>query len=134
MGDDEEDLRLNTIDRFRKRSLNLVLEEHGHCEVPAGCGGVVLRWTDPRSGIPVRIWVYSAGDAVLRIDGEQPTSSRPILSYGAHQLTLELVPPFLFAAAEDEFREGRLPYGVSPPERMLCLSRDDGSWQFQSGG
>jgi hypothetical protein len=38
-----KDLRLNSLSRYTKRSPEYVLEEHSHCEVPAGCGGVVLR-------------------------------------------------------------------------------------------
>ena len=37
---DSEALRLNTLNRFRKHSPRLLLEEYSHCEVPAGCGGV----------------------------------------------------------------------------------------------
>jgi hypothetical protein len=43
---------LNSLDRFRKHPGQLVLEEHGHCEVPAGCGGVVLRWRNPNPSPP----------------------------------------------------------------------------------
>jgi hypothetical protein len=46
------DLSLNSIDRYRKRSNRLILEEHRSCELPAGCGGVVLRWG--RVGIPLK--------------------------------------------------------------------------------
>jgi hypothetical protein len=133
MGDDEEDLRLNTIDRFRKRSLKLVLEEHGHCEVPAGCGGVVLRWTDPAGGIPVRLWLFAGEGSVLRIDGEPTTSSRPVLGYGMHALTLEVEPPFMFAAADDEMREGHRRYGTPEMDRILLLSEHGRNWQYAEG-
>ena len=33
-------LRLNSLDQFRKQSSRLVLEEHSHCEVPAGYLGM----------------------------------------------------------------------------------------------
>lgn len=51
----DEDLRLNTLHRFAKRSPRLTLREYSHCEVPAGCGGVVLRWVEGSGGIAVRI-------------------------------------------------------------------------------
>ena len=38
------DLSLNSIDRFRKRSNRLTLDEHPSCELLAGCGGALLRW------------------------------------------------------------------------------------------
>lgn len=47
-----EEPLLNSIDRFRKRPQRFVLEEHGHCEIPAGCGGVVLRWRNPQAAVP----------------------------------------------------------------------------------
>jgi hypothetical protein len=31
----DRDLKLNSIDRYVKSSPRFVLEEHGHCEVPA---------------------------------------------------------------------------------------------------
>ncbi len=60
----DRELRLNSIDRYVKRSPHFVLEEHGHCEVPAGCGGVVLRWLNPATTVPVRLelWVTASGD------------------------------------------------------------------------
>jgi hypothetical protein len=42
--------RLNSLDRFRKQPGRLVLEEHSHCQVPAGCGGGVLRRRNPQEG------------------------------------------------------------------------------------
>ncbi len=50
---ESDELKLNTIGRFVKRSPCLALEQHNHCEVPAGCGGVVLRWFNPSRGIPI---------------------------------------------------------------------------------
>ena len=32
------ELKLNTLGRYGKNASHLVLEEHSHCEVPAGCG------------------------------------------------------------------------------------------------
>ena len=49
----DEGPKLNGPDRYRKRSPRLVLEEHSHCEVPAGCGGVVLRWINTDREITV---------------------------------------------------------------------------------
>lgn len=46
------DLELNSIDRYVKSSPRFVLEEHSHCEVPAGCGGGVWEWTADRHMAP----------------------------------------------------------------------------------
>ena len=88
MGEDE--LRLNSLSRFSKRSSRLHLEEHGHCEVPAGCGGVVLRWINPAIGIPVVLRIHSPGKVLLLIDGISPASSRPLIAPGKRILAAEL--------------------------------------------
>ena len=80
MADDE--LRLNTVERFSKHSTRLVLEEHGHCEVPAGCGGVVLQWRDPQAGLPVIVGLIgSVGRGEVFVDGEALSQQRVVLSY-----------------------------------------------------
>ena len=89
MADDE--LRLNTVERFSKHSTRLVLEEHGHCEVPAGCGGVVLQWHDPDAGLPVTVQlVGSIGRGQVFIDGERMEHARIVLPFGPHQVAIRL--------------------------------------------
>jgi hypothetical protein len=87
---DERELRLNSLARYAKSSPMYVLEEHGHCEVPAGCGGAVLRWRNPRAGVPVRMWLYREGDGALFLDGASLPSARPVVSFGEHVLAFEL--------------------------------------------
>lgn len=86
----DRELRLNSVDRYLKSSPRFVLEEHGHCEVPAGCGGVVLRWRNPAVAVPVRVRARVLGPAEheLLVDGAELTSSRPLLSPGPHALTV----------------------------------------------
>jgi hypothetical protein len=91
MDDDEaEALRLNTLHRFRKHSSRLLLEEYSHCEVPAGCGGVVLRWIDPGAGTPAIVRTCVEAKITLWLDGAQLDSSRVDLRAGVHTLALEL--------------------------------------------
>jgi len=81
----EKELRLNSLSRYSKQSPRLVLEEHSHCEVPAGCGGVVLRWRNPDKVVPCTMWsTTSAESSDLFVDGHIPESSRPLLKYGQH--------------------------------------------------
>src|SRR5206468_12707267 len=82
--------QLNSLDRFRKKPERLVLEEHGHCEVPAGCGGVVLRWRNPRARVPVVIRLYTPVPAAAFIDGRELTVSRVDLSPGPHVFAVRL--------------------------------------------
>src|SRR5438067_610618 len=60
---------ISSLDRYRKRSARLVLEEHGSSVVPAGCGGVVLRWRNPQQTVPLVVYLYSPGQAQLFLDG-----------------------------------------------------------------
>ena len=87
----EEGPKLNGPDRYRKSSPRLVLEEHSHCEVPAGCGGVVLRWIHADREVPIHVRLYTLVEgAKLTIDGAAPASTRPLLSRGDHVLAIHL--------------------------------------------
>lgn len=91
MDDDEaEALRLNTLHRFRKHSPRLLLEEYSHCEVPAGCGGVVLRWIDQSAGTPALMRTHVEAQITAWLDGAQLDSGRIDLRAGIHTLALEL--------------------------------------------
>jgi hypothetical protein len=129
----DDDLRLNSLDRFAKTSPRFILEEHSHCEVPAGCGGVVLRWIDPAAGLPVLLDVFHAATATLAIDGAVVTTSRVLLAPGRHVLSLE------FPALPDARRglfilAGRLTIqNERYASRVLVRSIGDGSWLFVTG-
>jgi hypothetical protein len=110
MGNDRE-LKLNSIDRYTKssRNSNFVLEEHGHCEVPAGCGGVVLRWRNPNAPLPVKLQLWlNVEPHKVAIDKNQPSSSRPLIQPGRHVLTISVQPDrqqsvqLLFSASIDQ--------------------------------
>lgn len=74
--DDDEVFRVNALSRFSKKS-RLVLEAHSHCEVPAGCGGVVLQWSSPDDGAPIAVRVLSPFSlSELYLDGARVTGSR----------------------------------------------------------
>src|SRR5262245_46243425 len=88
---DGDELHLNTLARFRKQPGLLHLEEYSHCEIPAGCGGVVLRWIDLKAGVPHLIWTHGWCEALsVWIDGEPVTVARMMLKAGAHVLSLHL--------------------------------------------
>ena len=88
---EDDDLRINTLHRFAKHSPRLVLQEYSHCEVPAGCGGVVLRWIDPAHGAPVSISLVALNStAETWLDGTPLEISRAILSAGSHVIAFHL--------------------------------------------
>lgn len=125
MGQDDDDLRLNTLHRFAKRSSRLVLEEHSHCEVPAGCGGVVLRWVNPDAGTPLLLHTFG-GEIEAAIDGVPVNGARAQAAGGARLLAVRLrvdrPTPFLFVATLDAPDEN------SDNQSALFASVDDGSW------
>lgn len=89
-----DDLQLNSIDRFVKTSERLVLEAHGSCEVPAGCGGVVLRWRDPNEGRPVAfVTALAARVETFAVDGRPVAGNRTTIAAGTRVLGLQLSEP-----------------------------------------
>jgi len=89
----DQELSLNGPERFRKRSPRLTLEEHGGCEVPAGCGGVVLRWVrkgEERAGVVVTLLAPASVRAWM--DGVELEAGRIELLAGEHVLAAELAP------------------------------------------
>ncbi|HYT91444.1 MAG TPA: hypothetical protein VEL76_22210 [Gemmataceae bacterium] len=131
-----DEQRLNSLDRFRKQPGRLVLEEHSHCEVPAGCGGVVLRWRNPLAGVPVTIHLYSPVKAVCLLDGEELQTGRIDLVPGRHvaAVFLEKVDLsgnlLMFGAKHDPKELQRVvPAEIQEPP-LKVVSAADGSWKF----
>lgn len=85
-----DDLRLNSVERFVKQSKRLILEEHSSCEVPAGCGGVVLRWSNPDDGLNVTVHVAQLGETELFCGGELRSNARFSLQFGEGVLALHV--------------------------------------------
>jgi hypothetical protein len=133
------DLKLNALPRYSKTSPKFILEEHGHCEVPAGCGGVVLRWRNPQAGIPATIWlkVFGTGHELF-IDGIKPESGLHTLSWGRHLVSLAISgldpaqPAFLFSALDKKSATVHLNTrgGPANPGSLSVLSMSDGSWKY----
>lgn len=128
---DEDDLRINRAHRYRKHSPRLVLEEHSHCEVPAGCGGVVLRWRDPQAGLPLIVSIVTPGAAEIWVDGEAQRGNWLVIQPGVRHLALRVHeleegphPLMLSVAHYDERNEQE-----SAP---LTLSRLDPTWRATS--
>ncbi|QPC83696.1 hypothetical protein G4Y79_04755 [Phototrophicus methaneseepsis] len=128
------DLKLNALSRFSKSSPRLVLEEYSHCEVPAGCGGVVLRWR--RAEEPFTMWLRqntSARTMVMTLDGENILwMTRLSVNWGHHLFAMsfeevDLSHGFLLFSArlDDQFIRILQPEGE--PE---VLSKPDGKWKY----
>jgi hypothetical protein len=162
MATEGEDLRLNTLHRHTKRSPHLVLQVHSHCEVPAGCGGVVLRWIDPAEGLPVVLRVVAPAPLECHLDGRRVELSRATLPFGEHILAFKLQPctpvagdppgsakspwtPFIACAVSEDDPRGRgRAVTVSrpedwrglavptPPHDWTVLDFADGEWPLLS--
>jgi hypothetical protein len=128
-------LKLNSLGRYSKASPLYILEEHGHCEVPAGCGGVVLRWRNPRAGVPFTMWLYTGGTCELRLDGAVPPSSRPLVPFGEHVLAFtmtEVDPAFMvlkFAGGHRPDEERDLRRSAPEVSEMTLVSAVEGNWR-----
>jgi hypothetical protein len=134
-----DEQQLNSVARFRKEPGPLVLEEYGNCEVPAGCGGVVLRWRNPRTVRPVLVHLYTPVAPSWFLDGAEPQSGRVDLAPGPHLLAVALEDVelsaglLLFAAAAPSDRAGRSAPPVPGESPFQVLSGADGSWRFTLG-
>jgi hypothetical protein len=141
VANDDDDLRINTLHRFAKHSPKLVLHEYSHCEVPAGCGGVVLRWIDPHQGLPATVrLVAPAARGTLWLEGTKLASSLFQLRPGTRVFALHLTrtkpvaQPFCLAIAFDRGEDSvvRLDTGryttTQPDERWLAPAFDDRAW------
>ncbi|MBK8258060.1 MAG: hypothetical protein IPK82_36010 [Polyangiaceae bacterium] len=133
-------LSLNELARYEKASSRLVLEEYSSCEVPAGCGGGILRWIDPSQAIPLVFRFWSNGVAAIHFDGLQVRSGRIDVSPGNHVLAMEVKPrdndlrPFQIAIAltySDEVSKGEYdPATSDEPGRVGALGQ---KFAFLSG-
>jgi hypothetical protein len=91
-------------ERFAKQSPRLIYEE---LPAPVGCGGVVMRWRDPRSALPVRVHLYCPVPAKLFLDGAPIETTSIDVAPGPHLFAVETDPLdfsgglFMFAAFHD---------------------------------
>jgi hypothetical protein len=125
-------LNLNSLGRYAKQSSRLILEQHSHCEVPAGCGGVVLRWRSDLSEVPVLLHSFGNGKSKLFIDGVSPTSSQALIPFGDHVLSLaleELPKDAILAVAAVHNTSRVLPVSQQLGEVLNVISDADGTWK-----
>lgn len=132
----DRDLKLNSLARYAKHSPDMVLEERGHCEIPAGCGGVVLRWWNPKQGVPVTIWVHSQCGLEMWLDGRPISYGVPLVTFGPHVMTFAIthMRPGQVALMVAAFRDASDRSGAALPEtdprRVVARSLPDGSWRY----
>lgn len=120
-------LKLNDLDRYHKRSDSLILQEYSHCEVPAGCGGVVLRWVDLDEAVPLTVYAAAVGGVTLSLDGAAARAALLTVPLGDHVVGMHVIG----GKAEDTsvqvagvFRPNPLHDGAEAPQVLLCSSGD----------
>ena len=128
-----DEIDINSVERFSKQSKKLILEELNRCEVPAGCGGVVLRWLSLEHGLSVgfRIRHFDAESQVY-CNGQYLPNCCTNLPFSPGVLAIHIekrVDDFdwfsVVANHTSYTREAQ--HGETIPE--LSLS-DDGTWKF----
>ena len=135
---EDDDLRINTLHRFAKHSPRLVLQEYSHCEVPAGCGGVVLRWLDPARGLPVSIRLIGLNaNSETWLDGAPLASSRAQLAAGwrvvAFYLSRRGAKPVAFSlGAHPDRDDSRDLVHAGTPHWCVTERQPDAGWQAVS--
>jgi hypothetical protein len=128
-----DELNLNSIQRFRKQSVRLVLEQYSSCEVPAGCGGLVLRWRNPLALQWAVFWLYTPVKPTVLLDGQPLQRGRVDLAIGRHVVTLSLIGVdltaalLLFAGVTESRHKTANDLGERP---IRVLSADDGTWKY----
>jgi hypothetical protein len=132
----EQNTNLNSLSRYSKRSNRLILEAHDHCEVPAGCGGMVLHWRNPKQGLPLTFRLYAGGPYQFFLNGQPLVSARPVVGFGEHVIGM-VVQEFdpggvvlLFAALFEEKADGKNYEERAAAEAIQFLSGPDGSWKY----
>lgn len=127
--------QINSLDRFRKKSSRLVLETYSHCEAPAGCGGVVLRWRNPHAALALSVYFYAPGRSMLYLDSRLIIHTSVDVPPGGHVFAIHLQNIdltgglFMFAAMHDPQRPRKsMPEGITENPWQL-LSAADGSWR-----
>jgi hypothetical protein len=128
--------KLNSLDRFRKQPGRLVLEAHGSCEVPAGCGGAVLRWRNPQTALPVTFYVYTPVPAKFLLDGAALPTARHDLAPGKHVVAFALenvnlaAGLLLFAAVHDPKVYRTLLPAEADEGPLTVVTAEDGTWKY----
>jgi hypothetical protein len=132
----DRDLKLNSLD---KPASKLVLEAHSSCEVPAGCGGVILRWRR-RSDLPFEMWIYSTPPVEVFLDGVPVRAGRPLIPPGDHVVAFRLGdgerptrPVMLFAAFYDEKQFTHVRMTPTSDQSHRLVSAADGHWKYDTG-
>ncbi|HMY21616.1 MAG TPA: hypothetical protein PKA58_35080 [Polyangium sp.] len=118
-------IKVNAWDRYTKSSERLVLEEYSSCEVPAGCGGAIMRWIHPGDALPLHFWFYSSGKSEgVFLDGTALASPCTDVRKGRHILAGSFTPndnaqPLLAVA----LRFGDTDTVFSEPERSRAIGQ-----------
>ncbi len=98
----------------------------------------MLRWRDPKKGIPLTFRLYAGGAYKFFLDGRPLSSTRPIVPFGEHVISI-IISEFdpnrvvlLFAAKYEEAGAGVGYSERAAASTLHFLSAPDGSWKHSS--
>lgn len=128
----ERPLKLNSLRVNANQLPDMIYQEYSHCEVPAGCGGVVIRWRARNAGLPAQLRAEPGRNETF-LDGKAIFQGFAFdITYGRHVLLIQLNElaadsAFLFAA-KCFFGEGE-PFAALHPEFCLVTKAGAG-WSY----
>jgi hypothetical protein len=111
-----------------KESRILSREVHSGCEVPSGCGGVVMRFVKPARSLTARLQWYGPGDARLIVNGQDHESCLVELEPGRHVIAFELSD---FQRGPWAFSLKTLIGALRNPQKLILASASD-RWRWSS--
>lgn len=132
----DQNLKLNSLSRYSKQSPNFILEEYSQCEVPAGCGGVVLRWRNPNVALPLLVKLYAVGKYKAYLDGDPITVGRPLVPFGEHVLAIEIsgtdqrYVALVCTATYDEAERDGVRRSRDTGQKVQIATAADGTWKY----
>ncbi|AKQ66555.1 hypothetical protein A176_003467 [Myxococcus hansupus] len=95
--------------------------------MPAGCGGVVLRWRKPGAPIGISLRVYVAGGAKdLCLDGKPLVEQRTTLTPGPHVVSFQADAP---GSAGFVLMKAELNPEISTASNPVAASSANGQWK-----
>jgi hypothetical protein len=131
----DEELPINSLDRFRKRSTKLRLDFIDDGDAPVGCGGAVLRWRNPSLTRAVRLSQVVPESAIATIDGKMIDRRLQDLAPGKHVYAVQIsaskvdLPVVLLLLQSEQPQYGLQPSKVIEPP-INILSGDLAGWSW----
>lgn len=127
----DEEIPIHSLDRFRKQSPFLRLDILSDSDAPVGCGGAVLRWSNPQKNTTFDIFRLFANTQKIAIDSREIGVMSIELTPGSHVLSCEVLhqkstfPLLMLSMSSRATRVANQPYKLIQPNIKLLTSEND---------